>query len=215
MLTEDLRHKITDGTLLWFADASHGDCDEGRSTGAYIGFYQGGVVNASSFVAQPIPHSTAESETIAIALGAMACSYARKAVSDILFDDSERPWTIPFFSDSQAAIAMNNSEKPTKRNKHIDKRHFYGLQERLAGRVEYLYVDTDHSLPDVATKGLTQEEAAYKLSIMEYPVSDTTIGPKAVKESSKVPSKKGDGMDEATEVQPTTNGTTVTEKLPT
>ena len=68
---------------------------------------------------------------------------------------------------------------------------------------------------DVATKGLTQEEAAYKLSIMEYPVSDTTIGPKAVKESSKVPSKKGDGMDEATEVQPTTNGTTVTEKLPT
>ena len=159
---------------------------------ACIGFCQGGVVDASSFVAQPIPHSTAESEMIAIALGAMACSYVRKAVADVLFDDPERPWTVPFLSDSQAAIAMNKSEKPTKRNKHIDKRYFYGLQEKLAGRIELLYVDTDHSLPDVATKGLTQEESQYKLSIMEYPVTDAAVGPQDDFTSSDQP-KKGDG----------------------
>ena len=197
MLTENQKHTITDGTLLWFADASHGDCDEGRSTAAYIGFYQGGIVDACSFVAQPIPHSTAESETIAIALGAMGCSYVRKGIADVLFDQPERPWTVPFFSDSQAAIAMNQMEKPTKRNKHIDKRYFYGLQEKLAGRIDLLYVDTDHSLPDVGTKGLTAEEAKYKLSIMEYPVSDGAVGSKDNKASSKLQPKKGDGMTQS------------------
>ena len=114
----------------------------------------------------------------------MACSYHRKAIADVLFDEPERPWTVPFFSDSQAAIAMNKSEKPTKRNKHIDKRYFYGLQEKVAGRIDLLYVDTDHSLPDVATKGLTQEESSYKLSFMEHPVTDNAIGSKDDKKSS-------------------------------
>jgi len=75
MLIQDLRMEIPDGTLLWFTDASHADCDDSRSTCCYIGFFQGGVVDMQSFVPQPIAHSTAESETMALAVGSMACSY--------------------------------------------------------------------------------------------------------------------------------------------
>ena len=88
---------------------------------------------------------------------------------------------------------MNRLEKPTKRNKHIDKRYFYGLQEKLAGRIDLLYVDTDHCLPDIATKGLTMEESSYKLSIMERPVADSAVKSKDDKTSSKLRPKKGDG----------------------
>jgi hypothetical protein len=184
--------KISDGTLIWFCDASHGDCDEARSTCCYIGFYQGGVVDMSSFVGQPIPHSTAESETIAISIGSMACAYVRMGIADILFDDHNRPWTIPMISDSSAAIAMNSNDKPTKRNKHIDRRYFYGREECLASKIEFHHIDADHSLADLATKNLTAEEAAYKLSIVEYPVSDHHIGTKAIHEYT-IESKKGDG----------------------
>jgi hypothetical protein len=182
--------KITDGTLIWFTDASHGDCDESRSTCCYLGFYQGGIIDMSSFVAQPIPHSTAESETIAISVGAMACAYARMGIADILFDDADKPWTIPLISDSSAAIAMNSSNKPTKRNRHIDRRYFYGRQEYLASKLEFHHIDADHSLADLATKNLTAEEAAYKLSIVECTVTDHQIGTKATYEHTR--SKKGD-----------------------
>jgi hypothetical protein len=147
----------------------------------------------SSFVAQPIPHSTAESETIAISVGAMACAYARMGIADILFDNADKPWTIPLISDSSAAIAMNSNNKPTKRNKHIDRRYFYGREEFLASKLEFHHIDADHSLADLGTKNLTAEESAYKLSIVEYPVTDHVIGTKATQEQTMhIESKKGD-----------------------
>jgi hypothetical protein len=185
---------ISDGTLIWFSDASHGDCDDARSTCCYMGFFQGGLIDANSFVPQPIPHSTAESETMAISAGAMACAYARKGIADILFDDPDRPWTIPFLSDSSAAIAMNTSNKPTKRNRHIDRRYFYGREECLSSRLSFYHIDADHSLADVGTKNLQPEDSNYKLSIIEYPVSDHHIGYQAIKKLADTSrSKKGDG----------------------
>ena len=68
-----------------------------------MGFFQGGLIDASSFVAQPIPHSTAEC--------AMACTYARQGIASVLYDDPDRLWTVPMISDSQAAIAMNTQNK--------------------------------------------------------------------------------------------------------
>jgi hypothetical protein len=191
LIAQDI--KVTDGTLIWFTDASHGDCDEARSTCCYLGFYQGGIIDMSSFVAQPIPHSTAESETIAISVGAMACAYARMGIADILFDNADKPWTIPLISDSSAAIAMNSNNKPTKRNKHIDRRYFYGREEFLASKLEFHHIDADHSLADLGTKNLTAEESAYKLSIVEYPVTDHVIGTKTTQEQTMpIESKKGD-----------------------
>jgi hypothetical protein len=191
MLERDI--KISDGTLIWFCDASHGDCDEARSTCCYLGLYQGGVIDANSFVPQPIPHSTAESETMAISLGAMACAYARMGIADILFDDPSRPWTIPMISDSSAAIAMNSNNKPTKRNRHIDRRYFYGREEFLGAKLSFHHIGADYSLGDLGTKNLQHEESEYKLSIVEYPVSDHHVGYRAIKDMPTMPrSKKGD-----------------------
>ena len=156
----------------------------------------------NSFVPQPIPQSAAESKAMGIGTGALACAYTQKAVSDLLFNNPNKPWTVPFLLDSQAAIAMNNSEQPTKRNKHIDKRYFFGRQEKVAGNVEYIYINAHYCLPDIATKNLSYEEARKKLSYIEYPVSDEAIGPKAYTRSPKeilsrlYRSNKGDENDE-------------------
>ena len=74
-----------------------------------------------SFVPQPIAHSTAESETMALAVGSMVCSYIRMGIADVLFDDPSCPWTVLVMSDSSAAIAMNNNSHPARRSRHIDR----------------------------------------------------------------------------------------------
>ena len=60
----------------------------------------------------------------------------------------------------------------------------------------------DYSLADVGTKNLPHEDSAHKLLIMEVPVDDHAIGPKAIKTSNAASSnldpahsqsKKGDG----------------------
>ena len=176
MVTRDVKCSINDGTLMWFTDSSHGDSDESRSTGCYIGVFQGGIIDAQSFVPQPIPHSTAESETNALAVGSMACSYARMGIADVLCNDPSRPWTIPLFTDSSAAIAMNNNERPSRRTRHIDRRYFFTRGEIAAARVRLHHIPADYSLADVGTKNLTAEESVYKLSLMETPVNDHAIG---------------------------------------
>ena len=78
---------------MWFTDSSNGDGDEAHSTGCSVGFFQGGVVDATSFVPQPIPHSTVESETNALSLGAMGCACVRKGLAGVLFDDPDTALT--------------------------------------------------------------------------------------------------------------------------
>ena len=167
--------KHIDLSFFYFTDSSFQDCDEGRSTAAYMGFFQGGVIDHNSFVPVPVAGSTAEAETNALAAGAMAAAYTRRGISDIMFNDEDRPWTVPFFSDSEAAIAMNSSEKVTKKSRHIERRWFYAKQEFLASRVMFFHIKDPFSLADVGTKNLTAEESRFKLSHLEMPVTDFAI----------------------------------------
>jgi hypothetical protein len=66
---------------------------------------------------------------------------------------------------------MNSNERSTRRNRHIDRRHFYAREEFQSGKLSFHHVGADYSLADVGTKNLTAEEAAYKLSVMEHPIS--------------------------------------------
>jgi hypothetical protein len=96
-------------------------------------------------------------------------------------------------SDSSAAIAMNTSNKPTKRNRHIDRRYFYGREEFLGAKLLFHHIGADYSLGDLGTKNLQHEESKYKLSIVEYPVSDHHVGYQAIRDlPSESRSKKGD-----------------------
>jgi hypothetical protein len=141
-----------------------------------MGFLQGGLVDMNSYRSTITAHSTGESELCAQAAGAMSCAYIRMGVSDILFNDSSRPWTVPFFTDSSAAIAMNNTERPTARNKHISKRFFYGRSQVQTGMLSFYHVGDEYSLADLGTKNLNADKASFKLSIVEVPVSDHAIG---------------------------------------
>ena len=68
-----------------FSDSSWQDCpDTGRSTGAYIIFYQGGPIEHGTHVPGTVPQSSAESEYNAACTAGMALAYFRMLIHELL-----------------------------------------------------------------------------------------------------------------------------------
>ena len=86
-LTELLRQASikTENHLMDFSDSSWQDFpDTGRSTGAYIIFYQGGPIDHDTHVPEPVAQSIAESEYNAACTACMALSHFRMLINELL-----------------------------------------------------------------------------------------------------------------------------------
>ena len=71
-----------------FSDSSWQDCpDTGRSTGAYIIFYQGVSIDHGTHVPGPVSQSSAESEYNAACTAGMALVYFRMLIHESLNED--------------------------------------------------------------------------------------------------------------------------------
>ena len=76
--------------LAMHIDSSWKDCpDTGRSTGAYIIFYQGGPIDHGTHVPVPVAQSSVESEYNAACTEVMALEHFRMLVHELLNEDTE------------------------------------------------------------------------------------------------------------------------------
>ena len=79
--------------LMTFSDSSWQDFpDTGRSTGAYIIFYQGGPIDHDTNVPVPVAQSSAESEYNTACTVGMALAHFRILVHELLNED---PYMVP------------------------------------------------------------------------------------------------------------------------
>ena len=112
----------TKNHLMDFSDSSWQDCPEtGRSTGAYIIFYQGGPIDHGTHVPGPVAQSSAESEYNAACTAGMDLTRFRMLIHELLNKD---PDIIPEASplivlDSKSDMCMTNNGKYTKHTRHI------------------------------------------------------------------------------------------------
>ena len=73
-----------------FSDSSWQDFpDTGRSTGAYIIFYQGGPIDHGTHVPGAVAKSSAESEYNAACTAGMALAHFRMLVHELLNEDTD------------------------------------------------------------------------------------------------------------------------------
>ena len=80
----------TKNHLMDFSDSNWQDCpDTGRSTGAYIIFYQGGPIYHGTHVPGPVAQSSAESEYNAAFTAGMALAHFRMIVHELLNEDPD------------------------------------------------------------------------------------------------------------------------------
>ena len=118
----------TKNHLIAFSYSSCQDCpDTGRSTGAYIIFYQGGPIDHGTHVPGPVAQSSEESEYNAACTAGMALAHFRMLVHELLNEDPDMvPKEAPLIVlDSKSAMCMAKNGKDTKNTRYIARRmHF-------------------------------------------------------------------------------------------
>jgi hypothetical protein len=176
MLKDIKTPTLVDPSFICITDSSWGDCDDRKSTGCYIILVQGGIVDHSSFVPNPITLSSAEAEINAMTIGAMATNYIRQVYCHVMFNDPSRPFTVPMFTDSSSGIFITQNERDTKRTRHIERRWLFIRSCRKNGYIAMYFIPGDkYNISDLGTKNCSSPGSSYKLSIIEVPVSDSAI----------------------------------------
>ena len=124
----------TENHLMDFSDSSwQYFSDTGRSTGAYIIFYQGGPIDHGTHVLGPVAPSSAESEYNAVCTTGMALARFRMLIHELLNNDpdivtEEDPLLV---LDSKFDMCMDKNGKDTKYTRHIARRmHFVSNEEK-------------------------------------------------------------------------------------
>ena len=105
-----------------FSDSSWQDFpDTGRSTGAYIIFYQGGPIDHGTHVPGSFAQSSAESEYNAACTAGMSLANFRMLIHELLNRDPDIiPEEAPLIvMDSKSAMCMAKDAKDTKHTRYI------------------------------------------------------------------------------------------------
>ena len=108
-----------------FYDSICKDCpDTGRSTGAYIVFYQCGPIDHCTHVPGPVSQSSPESDYITACTAVMDLSHFSMLNNELLNKD---PDVVPeqeplIILDKKSVICMAKNGKDTKHTRHITRR---------------------------------------------------------------------------------------------
>ena len=108
-----------------FSDSSWKYCpDTGRSTVAYIIFYQGGPIDHGTHVPGPVAQPSSESEYNAACTEGMALSHFRMLIHEFLNEDPDMvPKEAPLIVlDNKSSMFMSKNGKDTKHTRHIARR---------------------------------------------------------------------------------------------
>ena len=161
--------------LIAFTDSSWQDCpDSGRSTGGYVLFYQGGVVDSASAMPDPVALSSAEAEYNQACVTSMAANSMAMLIQEMRGNDPDTPLCVPVLVDNQSAIAMGVSFRDTKHNRHILRRFHYVRWLVVDGRIYLYWIPGDIQLADPNTKSLSGTSPSF---ILYQAMVETTVPP--------------------------------------
>ena len=144
-----------------FSDSSWQDFpDTGRSTWAYIIFYQGGPIDHGTHVPGPVAQSSAESEYNAACTAGMDLAHFRMLIHELLNED---PDMVPkedslIVLDSKSAMCMAKNGKDTKHTIHIARRmHFIRNVEKCKMHKIY-WCEGGLQLADIGTTNVSEPD---------------------------------------------------------
>jgi hypothetical protein len=146
--------------LFTFSDSSwDDDFDTSRSTGGYLIFYQGGVVDHSSNMPGPVAMSSAEAEYNEACLACMATGNLHMTLNHIegIKEGSEQDLPVDIFMDNKSAVDMSVSFKDTKNARHIRRRFHFVKQGSEQNWHKLIWISNQFMVADVTTKILSQK----------------------------------------------------------
>ena len=163
--------RFTNCPIVVFSDSSFQDCpDTARSTGGYLIFIHGGVVDVTSTMPSLVAHSTCEAEYSICSLAAMASFYVRKIYNELHGLNPDYHLTIPIGIDSQSALDTAKSNKETQRTRHIARRFHFVRLAVGSSQIILFKIAGDLNCANSLTKPLTAEQLALETVMYEVEV---------------------------------------------
>jgi hypothetical protein len=145
-----------DNPLCTFTDSSwNDDIDTGSSSGCFMIFYMGGVVEHSSNMPDPVALSSAEAEYTEACLACMATAQLKQFLEDLelpFADDKKSKKPIQIFIDNRSAIDMGASFKDTQRTRHMMRRYHYIREGVESNQHALIWITTTAQVSDMGTK---------------------------------------------------------------
>jgi hypothetical protein len=141
--------------MFTFSDSSwDDDHDTSRSTGGYLIFYQGGVIDHSSNLPIPIAMSSAEAEYNQCCLACMATGNMHMTLNHVegIEEGSAQDHPIDIFMDNKSAVDMSVTFKDTKNSRHIRRRFHFVKQGTEENWHCLTWISNEFMLADVMTK---------------------------------------------------------------
>ncbi len=149
-----------DSPLCTFTDSPWNyNINTGRSSGCFMIFYMGGVVEHSSNMSDPVAFSTAEAEYNEACLACMATAHLKKYLEDFglpFADDKKSKKPIHIFIDNRSAVDMGASFKSTQRTRHMMRRYHYVRVGVENNQHALIWIKTTAQVADKGTKILSR-----------------------------------------------------------
>ncbi|MCP4459939.1 MAG: Ty1/Copia family ribonuclease HI, partial [Cytophagales bacterium] len=151
------KYEINPTQITDFSDASWMDCpDSRRSTIGNKIFYQGGLIEWASTMPMPIANSSAEAEYMAACLTCMAMTHLSMVVYDLEnlgnkdYDKFHTPRNSSniLMIDNKAAVSMAENFKPSKNNRHIERRFHYVRHGQEEKKHKLVWIPKEDQLAD-------------------------------------------------------------------
>jgi hypothetical protein len=173
------RHLCTTGNanygeypIVVFSDSSFQDCpDSGRSTGGYLIFIQGAVVDVWSSMPQLVAFSTCEAEYSTASLATMAAFHVKKVYNELHSLHPYYQLTIVFGLDSKSAIDTANSHKETQRTRHFQRRFHFIRIAVGSSQIVLFKINGTSNCSNCLTKALPAEQLTKEVNIFQTNVN--------------------------------------------
>ena len=162
-VTDFLRqvHIKTNNHLMDFSDSSWQDFpDTGRSTGEYIIFYQGVLIDHGTNVPGPVAQSSAESEYNASCTAGIDLAHFMMLIHELLNKD---PYIVPdeaplIVLDSKSAMCMAKNGKYTKHTRYISRRMNFVTNGEKFKMHKIDWCEGGLQLADIGTKNVNEPD---------------------------------------------------------
>lgn len=128
-----------------------GDISTHRSTTGYVFMYAGGAVSWASRLQHCVTLSSMESEYVALGEATQELVWLRKLLAD-LGETVDGPTTI--MEDNQSCIQFVQSERTSRRSKHVETKEKYIKELCDNGVLQLSYCSTELMVADIFTKPL-------------------------------------------------------------
>nr|GFC04607.1 retrovirus-related Pol polyprotein from transposon TNT 1-94 [Tanacetum cinerariifolium] len=144
--------------LTAFLDVEHAGCiDSRKSTSGGIQFLGDKLVSWMSKKQNYTAMSSAKAEYVTLSMSCAQVMWMRTQLQDYGFNYNK----IPFYRDSQSAIAISCNPIQHSCTKHIHTRYHFIKEQVENGIIELYFFRTEYQLADMFTKALPEDSFKY------------------------------------------------------